>query len=324
MKYKVLVTRRIPDAGLALLKETCDVDVWPDALPIPRETLLKKCAEMDGVLSLLTEAINAELLDQSPNLKVVSNYAVGFNNIDVATCTARGIPVGTTPGVLTDTTADFAFALLMAAARRVMEGMDYVRNGQWQTWGPQTLMGQDVHGATLGIVGFGRIGQAMARRGLGFDMRVIYFDPMLKDADSPLAGASPVSMDTLLAESDFISLHVPLTEATHHLISTAQLAAMKQTAILINTARGPVVDPKALYTALRSGRITAAGLDVTDPEPITMDDPLLTLPNCIIAPHIASSSMHTRDQMAIIAAKNLLAGLKGETLPHCVNSEVYD
>jgi len=318
MKPKVYVTRKIPKKGLALVCEACDAGVWEGEVPVPREVLLDKVRGVEGLLSLLTERIDTEVLDAAPQLKVISNYAVGFNNIDVDACTARGIPVGNTPDVLTDTTADFAFTLLMAAARRVVEAMDHVRAGKWKTWGPTTLLGQDIHDATLGIVGYGRIGKAMARRGRGFDMRVLFCDAYVTGDDADI-GATKVDMDTLLAESDFVSIHVPLTEETHHLISSAELMKMKTSAVLINTARGSVVDPQALYEALRDGAIAAAGLDVTEPEPIAMDDPLLTLPNCIIAPHIASGSVATRDKMAEIAAKNLIAGLRGEPLPHCVN-----
>lgn len=321
MKPKVYVTRKIPEKGLALVREVCDVEVWAGDVPVPREVLLEKVHAVEGLLSLLTDRVDAEVLDAAPKLKVVSNYAVGFNNIDVVACSTRGISVGNTPGVLTETTADFAFALLMAAARRVVEAADYVCTSQWQTWGPQTLLGQDIHGATLGIVGYGRIGRAMARRGRGFDMRVLFCDEYVAEDDAD-SGVQKVTLDTLLAESDFVSLHVPLTRETHHLISTAELAKMKPTAVLINTARGPVVDAQALYEALRDGKLAAAGLDVTEPEPITLDDPLLTLPNCIIAPHIASGSVATRDKMAEIAAANLIAGLHGARLLHCVNPKV--
>jgi glyoxylate reductase len=322
MQPKVYVTREVPEAGLGMVLKGSDAEVWKGELPVPREVLLEKVREVEGLYCLLTERIDAELLDAAPKLRVVSNYAVGYNNIDVDACTARGIPVGNTPGVLTDTTADFAFALLMAAARRVVEGADYVREGKWKTWGPKLLLGFDVSGATLGVAGFGRIGQAMARRARGFDMRVLYYDPMGPSADPELA--EPVDLDTLLAESDFLSLHVPLTPETQHMIGAAELAKMKSTAILINTARGPVVDPDALYDALTTGGIAAAALDVTDPEPLPADDKLIGLPNCIVVPHIASASIATRNKMAVIAAENLLAGLEGNHLPHCVNPEVYD
>jgi lactate dehydrogenase-like 2-hydroxyacid dehydrogenase len=282
---------------------------------------MEKVTDIDGLYCLLTERIDAELLDAAPKLRVVSNMAVGYNNIDVDACTARGIPVGNTPGVLTDTTADCAFALLMAATRRIVEGADYVRAGRWKTWGPMLLMGQDVHGATLGIVGFGRIGQALARRARGFDMRVLYHDAYVSDV-APDLDATSVDLDTLLAESDFVSLHVPLTEETHHLIGEEELRRLKPTAVLVNTARGEVVDPDALYQALWDGEIAYAALDVTEPEPIPADHPLLSLSNCIVVPHIASASVATRTKMAVIAAENLLAGLRGELLPHCVNPQV--
>jgi glyoxylate reductase len=239
--------------------------------------------------------------------------------VDVAAATARGIPVGNTPGVLTDATADMAFALLFAAARRVVEGERYVREGKWKTWHPQLLLGVDFVGSTLGIIGFGRIGQAVAKRARGFDMRVIFYDP----SASPAFGAQAVDLDTLLCESDFVSLHLPLTDATRHLVNAGFLAKMKPNAILVNTSRGGVVDQTALYEALKSRRIFAAALDVTDPEPLPMDSPLLELDNCLVVPHLGSASRRTRDMMAYLAAQNLIAGLKGERLPNCVNPEVY-
>ena len=242
---KVYITRQVPQKGIDLVREACQVEVWEGELPVPREVLMEKVRGLDGLYCLLTERIDAELLDAAPRLRVVSNMAVGYNNIDVDACTARGIPVGNTPGVLTNTTADCAFALLMAAARRIVEGADYVRAGKWKTWGPMLLMGPDVHGATLGIVGFGRIGQAMARRAQGFAMRVLYQDAYVSEAD-PALGATQVDLDTLLAESDFVSLHVPLTEETYHLIGQEELRQCKPTAGLVNTSRGDVVDPDAL------------------------------------------------------------------------------
>ncbi len=323
---KVFVTRRIPADGLDLLRQACRVEVWPDELPPPDETLREKVRGIDGLLSLLTDRVDADLMDAAgPRLKVISNYAVGFDNVDVEAATERGIAVGHTPGVLTETTADMAFALLMAAARRIVEGVDYVRAGKWRTWGPTLLLGHDVHGATLGIIGLGRIGQAVARRAAGFGMRVLYFDPHCDAEKGASVGATVCcSLDDLLAEADFVSLHVPLTEETHHLIDRAALARMKPTAVLVNTARGAVVDTEALYDALRQGRIAYAALDVTDPEPLPRDHKLLTLPNCLIVPHIASASHATRTRMAVMAAENLLAGLRGERLPYCVNPQVYD
>jgi lactate dehydrogenase-like 2-hydroxyacid dehydrogenase len=231
--------------------------------------------------------------------------------------------VGHTPGVLTETTADMAFALLMAAARRIVEGVEYVRAGNWHTWHPRLLLGHDIHGATLGIVGMGRIGQAVTRRAAGFDMRVIYYDPFCDPDKAPFEGvAVHCSLDQLLQESDFISLHVPLTGDTHHLIGEAALACVKPTAVLVNTARGPIVDADALYDALEGGRLAYAALDVTDPEPLPAGHKLLALPNCLVVPHIASASHATRNKMAVMAAENLLAGLRGTRLPHCVNPEL--
>ena len=325
-KPSVFVTRLIPKEGLDLIRRACEAEIWTDELPPPRPVLLEKVRGVDGLLTLLTDRIDADLLDAAgPRLKVISNYAVGYDNVDVAAATARRIPVGNTPGVLTETTADMAFALLMAAARRIVEGADYVRAGRWRTWGPTLLLGHDVHGATLGIIGLGRIGQAVARRARGFDMRVLYFDPDC-DADKGAAVGAAVrcNLEELLAEADFISLHVPLTAETRRLIDADALARMKPTAVLVNTSRGAVVDTGALYDALREGRIAYAALDVTDPEPLPGDHPLLTLPNCLVVPHIASASHATRTRMAVMAAENLLAGLRGERLPHCVNPQVYE
>ncbi len=326
MRPRVLVTRVIPDDGLDPVREACEVDLWTDELPPPRDELLRRVQGVDGLLSLLTDTVDDELLDAAgPQLKVVSNFAVGFDNIDVPACTRRGIPAGNTPGVLTETTADLAFTLLMAAARRIPESVDYVRDGNWRTWGPMLLMGVDVHGARLGIVGFGRIGREMARRGRGFGMEIVYHDVHpASPADEAELGARRVEMDELLSTSDFISLHVNLTDETHHLIDADALRAMKATAVLVNTSRGPVVDPEALERALRDGEIFAAGLDVTEPEPLPAGHPLVQLPNCIVVPHIASASRVTRGRMAAMAAANLLAGLRGERLPTPVNPEVYE
>jgi glyoxylate reductase len=323
---RVFVARVIPDEGLAAVRAATEMDLWPDPLPPPRDELLRRVAGVDGLLSLLTDRVDDELLDAAgPQLKVVSNYAVGFDNIDVPACTRRGIPVGNTPGVLTETTADLAFALLMAAARRIPEGYDYVRADKWKTWDPMLLLAPDVHHATLGIVGFGRIGREMAKRARGFDMRVLYHDVHRASMEDEAAlNARSVEMDELLAESDFVSLHTNLTPETQHLMDTAAFAKMKPTAIVINTSRGPVIDQAALLDALRDGVIGGAALDVTDPEPMRADDPLLTQPNCLVVPHIASGSRTTRGKMAEMAAANLLAGLRGEQLPTPVNPEVYE
>jgi glyoxylate reductase len=323
LKPKVFVTRTIPDKGLEVVRDFCQMDLWQDELPPTRAELLQHIRSVDGLLCLLTDKVDGEVMDEAgPQLKVISNHAVGFDNIDVPAATARKIPVGNTPDVLTDATADFAFALMMAVARRIPEAERYVHQGKWKTWGPKLLLGVDLKGATLGLVGFGRIGKAVARRALGFDMRVIYYDPG-EEEPYPDLRATPVDFERLLKESDFISLHTPLTPATRYLIDSEALSKMKPNAVLINTARGPVVDPDALYEALKEHHIFGAGLDVTDPEPLPMDSPLLTLDNLVIVPHIASASKTSRDQMSWMAAQNLIAGLKGERLPNCVNPQVY-
>ena len=320
-KPKVFVSRVIPAAGLDRVKAECDLDLWPERLPPSYETLTERVKGVDGLLCLLTDRVDASLMDAAgPQLKVISQMAVGFDNIDIAAATQRGIPVGNTPGVLTEATADMTFTLLLATARRIVEGAEYIRNGQWQTWEPEGLLGADLTGATLGIIGLGRIGQAVAKRASGFDMRIIASDPVISAEVAAGVGAALVDLDTLLAESDFICLHTLLNDQTRHLINRASLAKMKSSAILINTSRGPVVDQQALYDALKNGVIRAAGLDVTDPEPIPADDPLLTLPNIIVVPHIASASVRTRNRMAEIAADNLLAGLRGDPLPAPVNT----
>jgi glyoxylate reductase len=317
VRPRVFVSRIIPDEGLDLIREACDMDLWEDDLPPPREELLRRVAGVDGALTLLTDKVDDGFLDAAgPQLKVVSNYAVGFDNIDVAACARRGIPVGNTPGVLTDTTADLAWTLLMAAARRVAEGDRYVRDGRWKTWGPLLLLGPDVHGSTIGIVGFGRIGQAVARRAAGFGMRILYHDvnELPASVTEPL-GAVYAPLDDLLAQSDYVSLHVNLTPDTRHLINARTLGLMRPTAVLVNTSRGPVVDQAALADALEQDVIFAAGLDVTDPEPIPMDDRLVGRDDCLIVPHIASASRATRGKMAQMAAANLIAGVTGQALP---------
>ena len=322
MKPKVYVTRLLPKAAMDKIHDFCEAKVWEGELPPPRDVLLSNVVGMEGLLSLLTDKIDGELMDKAPTLKVVSNCAVGFDNIDVKAATQRGIIVGNTPGVLTDTTADFAFALMLATARRVAEGDRIVRAGKWKTWGPMILLGPDVHGATLGIVGLGRIGSAIARRAKGFGMNLIYTDVIRNKQAEDEFGIKFVDMDTVLTQSDFITLHTNLTPETFHLIGAKQFEKMKKTAILINTSRGPIVDNMALYEALKSGKIAYAGLDVTEPEPIPANHPLLTLENVIVAPHIASASVATRTKMGVMAADNLIAGLKGEMPPNPVNPEV--
>ena len=325
VRLQVFVTRVIPDAGLEIVRAVAEAEVWEGEEPPPYDSLLEKVNGLDGLVCLLTDRIDVELMDAAgSSLRVISQMAVGTDNIDVAAATERGIPIGNTPGVLTETTADFAFALLMAAARRIVEGERYVKAGRWVTWGPTLLMGQDIQAATLGLIGFGRIGQGMAKRARGFGMRVLYTDASADEATASELGAERRELGELLAESDFVSLHVPLTEQTAHMIGEREFRLMKPSAILINTARGPVVDPGALYRALKEGKIAYAALDVTEPEPISMEDPLLTLGNCLIVPHIASSSLATRSRMATMAAENLEAGLTGEKLPHSANPEVYE
>jgi lactate dehydrogenase-like 2-hydroxyacid dehydrogenase len=314
---RVFVARIIPEEGLEAVRRVCEMDLWEGDLPPPRDELLRRVAGHDGVLTLLTDRVDDEFLDAAgPQLRVVSNYAVGYDNIDIAACARRGVRVGNTPGALTETTADLAWSLLMAAARRLPEGDRYVRAGHWKTWGPLLLLGPDVHGATIGIVGFGRIGQAVARRAQGFGMRILYHNlSRVPDTVTEPLGATYRSLEDLLAQSDFVSVHVNLSEVTRHLIDARTLSWMKPTAVLVNTSRGAVVDQRALADALRDGVIWAAALDVTDPEPIPMDDPLLGMDNCLIVPHIASASRATRGKMAAMAAANLVAGVRGDPLP---------
>jgi glyoxylate reductase len=331
-KPKVFVTRRILENGLTIVQDFCEAEIWPGELPPTHVDLLRHVHGQEGLLCLLTDRINKEVMEAAGSgLKIISNCAAGVDNVEVPAATARGIPVGYTPGVLTDATADFTFALLMAAARRVVEGERQVRSGGWKTWSLDILLGADFSGAILGLVGFGRIGQAVARRAMGFGMQIIYSDPNPPKPNQPgimttldsRVKVDRVDLDTLLRESDFISLHTPLTDETRGLINSAAFAKMKSSAVLVNTSRGPVVDQTALYQALNSRRIFAAALDVTEPEPLPIDSPLLNLDNCIVVPHIASASWRTRQNMSRMAAENLIAGLKGERLPNCVNPEVY-
>ena len=296
---------------------------WPERLPPSADVLRDKVRDCDGLLTLLTDKVDAALLAAAPRLRVVSNFAVGVNNVDVAACTARKIPVGNTPGVLTEATADIAVTLLLAAARRLGESATDAKEGRWHTWEPLGWLGADLTGRTLGIVGMGRIGFATAKRlHHGWGMKVLYTARTSKpDANRELQ-ATHVDFDTLLAESDFVSVHADLNPTTHGLFSTEPFAKMKRRAVFINTSRGPLVDQVALADALRRNVIFAAGLDVTDPEPLPPEHELYKLPNCIIAPHIASATIDTRNAMATIAAQNLIAGLEGRKLPHCVNPDV--
>ena len=323
MKHAIYVTRHLPETALYKLQTVCDVEIWDRDIPPPYDLLVEKVRDKQGLFCLLTDRIDAALMDAAPRLKVISQCAVGYDNIAVTAATERGIPVGNTPGVLTDATADFAFTLLMSAARRIGEAIDYVRQGNWTTWGLTLLLGQSVYGATLGIIGMGRIGQAVAQRASGFNMKVLYYDTSRQHEAEARLGVEFCSLEELLQASDYVSLHVNLTEETRGLMDAQAFALMKPTAILINTARGPIVDADALHVALKEGQIAYAALDVTDPEPLPADHNLLELPNLIVAPHIASATVPSRNLMSMRAAENLLAGLRGERLPYCANPEVY-
>ncbi len=320
MKPPVYVTRHLPEAARNRLHDFCDPEIWDSDLPPEYGEITRRVKDKEGLLCLLTDRIDAGLMGAAPRLRVISQCAVGFDNIDVAAATAHRIAVGNTPGVLTETTADFAFSLLMSAARRVVEGMDHVRAGKWKTWGLSLLLGQDIYGSTLGIIGMGRIGEAIARRGRGFNMNILYYDSQRKMNLEEELGINYTPFDELLSTADFITLHVNLTPETRGLIGTRELALMKPTAILINTARGPVIDTEALYQALKENRLAHAALDVTEPEPLPPDHKLLSLSNITITPHIASASVATRTRMALMAVENLKAGLSGEKLPYPVNN----
>jgi glyoxylate reductase len=321
-KPKVYVTRLLPERGLNKIMRNFEAEVWHDYGPPPKSVILEKVREVDGLVSLLSDQIDAEVFDAAPRLRIVAQMAVGFDNIDVKEATRRGICVTNTPEVLTETTADFAWALLMAVARRVVEADRYVRSGQWKvSWHPSMMLGRDIHGATLGIIGAGRIGAALARRARGFDMKILYYDVTPRPSLEKELGARRVDLETLFRESDFVSVHVPLTKETHHLVDASKLSLMKKTAYLINTSRGPTVDEKALYDALREGRIAGAALDVFEQEPTPTSNPLLTLENVVVAPHISSASHETRSRMAEMAADNLIAYFEGKTPPNLVNPE---
>jgi glyoxylate reductase len=324
-KYKVFITRQISNEAVRRLDRTADVEVWPGDEPPPSHVIEEKIATVDGLITLLTDPINETILSRAgPSLKVISQMAVGFDNIDIDAATARRIPVGHTPGVLTETCADFTWALLMAAARRVVEADREVRQGIWRPWGPNILTGPDIFGSTLGIIGLGRIGQAVARRAAGFGMRLLYYDNNRHPHLEKELNLSFADLDDLLAESDFVSVHLYLSPETRHFIDANRLAKMKPSAILLNTARGPIVDPDALTRALEMKIIAGAALDVFDPEPIPPDSPLLKMENVILTPHIASASLQTRERMAQMSVDNLLAGLAGQPLPNCANPKVYE
>ncbi len=321
-QHKALVTRTLLPPALDIIREAAAVTVWPEEAPPSAEELRRLAADADGILTTIMDRVDATLLDAAPNLRVISQLAVGLDNVDVAEATRRGIPVGYTPGVLAKSTADLAFALLLGAARRTSESERWVRAGGWQIqFHPTHWLGQDVHGAGLGIVGLGQIGREIARRARGFDMDIIYHSRTRYPDVEAEYGVRYVEFNELLAQADFVVLSVPLTPQTHHLISTPQLTIMKPSGILINVSRGPVVDPAALYEALRDGQIARAALDVTVPEPIAPDDPLMTLDNLVITPHIGSAALPTRLNTMKLAARNLVAGLRGEPMEACANPE---
>ncbi len=316
---KVFVTRRMDPEALDLLAKHAQVDVWEEADTPPRQEFMRRIAEADGILLWGTDAVDGEMMDAAAGLKVIANVSVGYDNIDVEAATARGIKVGNTPGVVTESTADFTFALMLAISRRLVEMVELTKRGGWKMWGPLEMLGQDVHHKTLGIIGLGRIGVAVARRARGFAMKVIYHNVNRRPDDAELGVEYMPDIPSLLRAADFVSIHVPLKKDTRHLIGAGELACMKPTAILVNTARGGVVDQRALYEALKERRIRGAAIDVTDPEPIPSDDPLLALDNVIVAPHIGTQTGETGRDMAVLGAQNVVAALTGEPMPSCVN-----
>jgi glyoxylate reductase len=321
-KPKIYVTRELPERGLNIIKQHFETEVWPEYAPPPKKTIIEKAKNVDALATLLSDKIDAEVYNAAPKLKIVSQLAVGFDNIDLAEATKRGIYVTNTPEVLTDTTADFAWALLMAVARRVVEADKYVRTGQWKVgWHPAMLTGRDAFGTTIGIVGAGRIGYAMAKRALGFDMKVLFYDVIPRPEIEKL-GAKKVDLTTLLRQSDFVTIHVPLMKETHHFINEEKLRLMKKTAYIINNSRGPVVDEKALHKALKEGWIAGAGLDVFEQEPTPADNPLLKFDNVVVAPHISSASLETRAKMSEMVADNLVNFFQGKQPPNLVNPDV--
>ena len=328
MKERVFVTRKLPEEGLKMITDNFEATVWPGEEPPSAQEIVQNAVDCEGLVTLLSDPIGAEVIDQLPKLRVIAQYAVGYDNIDVGHATGRNIAVTNTPGVLTETTADLAWALIMSASRRLIEADKYVREGNWNVaWGPEMLLGSDVYGATLGIVGLGRIGSAVARRATGFDMKVLYYTRSetyyTRELDK-VSNTHRVDLQTLLRESDIVSLHIPLSAETHHLLGEQEFKLMKPDSILVNTSRGSVIDEEALIIALQSGLIGAAGLDVFKEEPVSKNSPLIKLANVVLAPHIGSASTKTRATMATMCAENLIAALKGERAPNLVNPEVFD
>lgn len=322
-KTSVFVTRKIPDEALSLLEQHCHCEMWDEEdTPVPQDVLADRIMGADGVYVLITDKIDEQLLARAEKLKIISTMSVGYDHIDVAAASERGIIVTHTPGILTETTADLTFALLMATARRIPESERYLRTGKWTTWSPMQLTGMDIYGKTLGIIGLGRIGEAVARRASGFNMQVLYYNRNRKPEAEQTLGVRYADLPDLLRSADFVCVLTPLTPETRYLIGERELSWMKNTAVLINTSRGPTVDEHALYRALQNRSIWAAGLDVYEREPIANDHPLLTLDNVVAVPHIGSASVQTRTRMAVMAAENLIAGLQGQKPVHIVNPEV--
>ncbi len=323
MKQRVFVTRKIPDEGLKMITEKFDTTVWPSQEPPSIQEIIQNAEDCDGLVTLLSDSIGPDVINKLPKLRVIAQYAVGYDNIDVPLATKRKIAVTNTPGVLTETTADLTWALLMAASRRIAEADRYIRDKKWDVaWGPEMLLGSDIFGATLGIVGMGRIGQSVARRASGFNMKILYYSRTRNKNIENELDVKHVDLHTLLRESDIVTLHIPLNSETHHLISKAELEMMKENSILVNTSRGKVVDESALYNALKEGHIGSAGLDVFQEEPISKNSPLLDLENVVIVPHIGSASKNTRATMSRMCAENLIAALDGNMPPNIVNPEV--
>jgi len=323
MGKKILISQKIPKEAVEIARNNFEVDYNEDENPLPPEELKKRLKDKNGIVCLLTDIMNGEVMDAAPNLEVISNVAVGYDNIDVNAATERKIAVTNTPGVLTDTTADLAWALIMSVARRIAEADKYMRSGKWKGWGVMQWWGSDVHHATLGILGFGRIGKVVAKRALGFEMKVLYHDAFRAPEEEEKAlKVTFVDKETLLKESDFVSVHVPLMPETTHIIGENELKMMKPTAFLINTSRGPTVDEKALVKALKNKEIAGAGLDVYENEPV-MEPELADMDNVVVLPHIASASIKTRTRMGTMAAENCVAALKEEIPPACVNPEIY-
>jgi glyoxylate reductase len=320
---KIFVTRKIPEKGLKLLQKYHEIEVNPHDSSLTKDEIIKGIKGKEGLLCLLTDNIDSEIINSEPKLKMIANYAVGYNNIDIRTASKKNIPVSNTPGVLTDTTAELTWALLFSAARRIVEGDYFTRAGKFKGWAPMLMLGQDFNKKTLGIIGAGRIGTAVALKSKGFNMNILYYNRSENKKLNKELNAKKVELDTLLKQSDFVSLHVPLNDETKHLISKKELKMMKETAVLVNTSRGPVIDEKALIESLEKKWIFSAGLDVYENEP-EIPDSLKKLDNVVIQPHTGSASFETRSKMALMAAENMIEGLKGEIPPNCVNKEIFE